>query len=1610
MKTWGIVLAALVLAGTGAADNIIHPGADVFGGGAHQSSGFRPAGRLSNPMAAPGLSSADRLQNAQTQAEIDYIGSTMWGFLQDAVVVGNYAYCVTPIGLMIIDVGNPADPQVVSQILLNEEPAHTVDATLEGDVIVSGDYAYVVQGYGRPWATFVDAELYIIDIADPHAPTIAGTLKFYDDKVFFTLAMRGGYIYCPAYNCDSLYVINVSDPRNPSVVKAVKDNEYCGSARVDGNRLFLSGSSLQVWDVSQPENPTFMGEYLPGGYFLSGRVGIKGNTAYCCASPDAGGLHIIDVTDPVHPSLIAVYDTTVSFMDVEIVDDTLYLSEGCRRRAGPYSMGGPGGMRILDIADPTNPEFVGKLSMDHDQTGLAISGDKAYLCGAFGLDVVSVANPASPAFLGRYASFLPLNTQISGNYVYAVTRVPGLSVFDISNQTSPVAVGRLEMPDTVYSLEISGPYAFLASGRKGLTIIDISDPAAPAMIGECPLPGRATGIEVVGNLAYVAAGNAGLQIIDISNPIMPMRVGGYDTPGHAVDVCTHDDLAFVADTSSLQIIDIRESSAPRIVGTCPNPSYWTSTVGVSYLKGFVYVTDYAYNTNSGWLVDISDPTNPSVIDFTPFGAQVALFGDQTMVQHDDWGVGLWDIANLFAPTGVNHSFYFASLDYGGHTPYEGLAVSGDKIYVGYGLGLYAFSVSGIDLPIHVEAAPARLRFSAIRNGEQPAAQYIDLTITGSGSVSWQVTGDVPWLELSPSSGTENNDYITAAVNTTDLAPGLHTAWVTIHCPGADEPEIVIEVEYRVGLAPVVFGDGFDGGPRPEWEQTEGTCDWQAEAGTFRMALTGDQLSCVQSVGDQSWRNYILDLDVRGNGGVDKIVRFRQRDEVARYFVNLRSDWQGQDEVMLGKQVGEEETIFATVSYPSQNEVWYHLTITCVDEHITISIDGSQVISFDDTESRIYAGGIGLVCYTGAYGSCDISFDNVLVTDPFPHVVLEGTPVFEVGDNVAISGTMTYRTGEPYPVNAEDCLVESPGNVQDQTMGVDGDGGFTSGVIGGAEETGTFIMDIAVATGYGTARTYFSFAVDDPALDPPYGDESDDFCRATFPLDLKVDMGQTGALPSQPTQNVSAKPGFWRQYWSNMSSSVVDNFVEPTKDMYRQGASFVTGGWKRTTNSYSGKMLVGVFNAGVENCSVTSGPGMGNCLAAGGAAYALGTGELMSTFSEAFHQLVDIASNPADPILTPEEAARGHVLVDDISMILTVLRMNPTDGGILDAVKTTVNAELLIPKYMELVNKHLNLDLKEGSGADNFETLSFIVVDSANEVMVIGLEPKLENTCVVQSFSPVRVSVTDPRGRVVDWESSQVPGSRYFRLDTDQDGDSSTLFMIPLDTVGPVSVTVVPDASAQPDDSFTVLMDNTYYQSPIALADHMPISAIPPQPLVAETFANLAPDTVEMMTGDGAIFGGFPCLLQWRTAADPNPGHLVTYRVVLARAADYSDSVVISVGTDTIYAVDGALLPMAKNASDTLPFYWRVIASDDWGASSATAFRSFGVSYVCGNANGDGQLNIGDAVYLISYIFRGGPAPVPLGAGDGTCDGRINVGDAVYLVAYVFRGGPAPCCP
>jgi hypothetical protein len=62
----------------------------------------------------------------------------------------------------------------------------------------------------------------------------------------------------------------------------------------------------------------------------------------------------------------------------------------------------------------------------------------------------------------------------------------------------------------------------------------------------------------------------------------------------------------------------------------------------------------------------------------------------------------------------------------------------------------------------------------------------------------------------------------------------------------------------------------------------------------------------------------------------------------------------------------------------------------------------------------------------------------------------------------------------------------------------------------------------------------------------------------------------------------------------------------------------------------------------------------------------------------------------------------------------------------------------------------------------------------------------------------------------------------------------------------------------------------------------------------------------------------------------------------------------------------------------------------------------------GDVSCDGKFDVADVIYMINYLFKGGPKPKPMvNQGDVNNDGLTNVADVIYMINYLFKGGPAP---
>ena len=98
--------------------------------------------------------------------------------------------------------------------------------------------------------------------------------------------------------------------------------------------------------------------------------------------------------------------------------------------------------------------------------------------------------------------------------------------------------------------------------------------------------------------------------------------------------------------------------------------------------------------------------------------------------------------------------------------------------------------------------------------------------------------------------------------------------------------------------------------------------------------------------------------------------------------------------------------------------------------------------------------------------------------------------------------------------------------------------------------------------------------------------------------------------------------------------------------------------------------------------------------------------------------------------------------------------------------------------------------------------------------------------------------------------------------------------------------------------------------------------------------------------------------------------------------------------------------------DTLQIQWPSGKSTDTYTNLPvdTLLTFYEGGFARGDANGDGAIGPGDVVFLLNYLYRGGPAPNPMWVGDANSDGTVGPGDVVYLLNYLYRGGPSPLAP
>jgi len=85
--------------------------------------------------------------------------------------------------------------------------------------------------------------------------------------------------------------------------------------------------------------------------------------------------------------------------------------------------------------------------------------------------------------------------------------------------------------------------------------------------------------------------------------------------------------------------------------------------------------------------------------------------------------------------------------------------------------------------------------------------------------------------------------------------------------------------------------------------------------------------------------------------------------------------------------------------------------------------------------------------------------------------------------------------------------------------------------------------------------------------------------------------------------------------------------------------------------------------------------------------------------------------------------------------------------------------------------------------------------------------------------------------------------------------------------------------------------------------------------------------------------------------------------------------------------------------------YAVWENDRWNFASLQnkyAWIDIDLSYVIGDADGSGWMDIDDVVYLIQYVYQGGPEPSPVSRGDFNGDLAVDENDIMDLLMCIFH--------
>ncbi len=238
-------------------------------------------------------------------------------------------------------------------------------------------------------------------------------------------------------------------------------------------------------------------------------------------------------------------------LDVYIEDELAFIPAGL------------GGLNIVDISDPSNPDVVSSYRAGGCDWGRiyawTVSGDFAYGAGReCGVHVINISNPADPLLATVYTG----DDEIDQRYEHAETdgvtlflskHRRGVELVDIS-QSPYIHVVSNFLTHNAWASMIADTLLYIADGSAGIKIASVRNPSNPVLIGGLPTSGTAKDVSIVDDYLFVAVGAAGVDMIDVSDPQNPTLVDNYNTSGYASRVSANSNRIAVSDWDDVEVL------------------------------------------------------------------------------------------------------------------------------------------------------------------------------------------------------------------------------------------------------------------------------------------------------------------------------------------------------------------------------------------------------------------------------------------------------------------------------------------------------------------------------------------------------------------------------------------------------------------------------------------------------------------------------------------------------------------------------------------------------------------------------------------------------------------------------------------------------------------------------------------------------------------------------------------------------------------------------------------------------------------------------------------------------------------------------------------------